>query len=353
MAQILRQSTAVTVRLGPFIDEADGKSVLNSGVSVAVADQAEILKAYGASAVSMDSSHNLALITGAAGWYDIDLSSTDTNTAGPLDILMQDVAQYLPVFAKFQVMDATTFDTLYADNPTILTALDIGQLYESTIDTTNSQTNFDMTTAIVSDDNWNGNICTITDVSTNETVSRWVTDVIQSSNTITISSAPPFTIVDNDIIRVESRQHASYAIQNYDPPTKSELDSTETTINQKTIDVARVMGRKDSAVATDNSTEVTEINANQGAGAGAYNNVTDSQEARDVVSIWNTVLTEDYAALGAEGTAAEMLYTIQQFLIDADITGTTMTVRKRNGSTPAYIITIDDANTPTDKNRTS
>lgn len=37
--------------------------------------------------------------------------------------------------------------------------------------------------------------------------------------------------------------------------------------------------RKDSAIATDNSAEVTELNANGGSGAGAYANTTDAQEA--------------------------------------------------------------------------
>ena len=38
--------------------------------------------------------------------------------------------------------------------------------------------------------------------------------------------------------------------------------------------------RKDAAIATDNATELTEINADGGSGAGSYNNTTDSLEAR-------------------------------------------------------------------------
>ena len=184
MAQILRQSTAITVNLGPFIDQSDGKTVKNSGVSVALADQAFIAKADGAARVDMDSSHNLSLITGGAGWYSIDLSTADTNTTGTLELVIQDVDVFLPVFAKFQVMDAATYDTLYADTPTLLTSRDVGQLYESAITTVNSQVNFDMTETITSADAYNGQTVIVTDVSTGESVARWIVDTIVASNDV-------------------------------------------------------------------------------------------------------------------------------------------------------------------------
>ena len=42
----------------------------------------------------------------------------------------------------------------------------------------------------------------------------------------------------------------------------------------------QLIARKDSAITTDNATELTELNANGGSGAGSYNNTTDSLEAR-------------------------------------------------------------------------
>lgn len=70
-------------------------------------------------------------------------------------------------------------------------------------------------------------------------------------------------------------------------------------------------------------------------------------------SVWQQVLTESYATDGAEGTASQILYAIQQFLLDADISGTTMTIRQLDGTTQAYVLTLDNATTPTDKNRTT
>jgi len=86
-----------------------------------------------------------------------------------------------------------------------------------------------------------------------------------------------------------------------------------------------------------------------------YTDVVSADSLSDgaVDQIWQTVLTQSYAAQGAEGTASQILYTIQQFLTDADISGTTMTIRQLNGSSSAYVITLDSSTTPTDKNRTA
>jgi len=72
-----------------------------------------------------------------------------------------------------------------------------------------------------------------------------------------------------------------------------------------------------------------------------------------VTDIWETVLTEAYSADGAAGTATQILYACQQFLLDADVSGTTMVIRKLDGTTAAITLTLDNATTPSDKNRTA
>lgn len=349
MSQVLRQSTAVTVRIGPFMDATNGVTP-ETGITIAAADQAEILKAGGVATVTLDSANNLVAITGCDGWYDLDLGTDDTSLAGTLDIVIQDASVCLPVFARFIVMDAISYDAIYGETPTLLTARDIGQLYESTVlSPVSSQTNLTMNDSFSSTNNWQGNIVTIQQVSTGETVTRWVASTNHSTDLIVLNAAPTFTIIPGDIVRVESRIHPMYANNLYDAATGAEA----VVIRADIKNYARVLARKDAAIAIDNATEHGAINANQGNGAGNYNNVTDSLEATDVASMWTTVLTEDYATLGAQGTAAQMMYTIQQFLTDADITGTTMTIRKRNGTTAAYTITLNSSTTPTDKNRAS
>jgi hypothetical protein len=57
------------------------------------------------------------------------------------------------------------------------------------------------------------------------------------------------------------------------------LEASVQSVLSKLLKYVQLIVRKDSAIATDNATEVTAINANGGSGAGAFANTTDSQEA--------------------------------------------------------------------------
>lgn len=70
-------------------------------------------------------------------------------------------------------------------------------------------------------------------------------------------------------------------------------------------------------------------------------------------AVWETTLTEAYAADGVAGTGAQILYIMQQFMLDSDISGTAYTIRKLDGTTQAAVLTLDSSTTPTDKNRTA
>lgn len=63
--------------------------------------------------------------------------------------------------------------------------------------------------------------------------------------------------------------------------------------------------------------------------------------------ILTTALTEAYAADGAAGTLSEILFGIQAFLHERDVAGTTLTVKKLDGSTSAMTFTLNDSTSPT------
>lgn len=67
--------------------------------------------------------------------------------------------------------------------------------------------------------------------------------------------------------------------------------------------------------------------------------------------ILQQALTEAYAADGAAFTAAQALYEICQLVSEFSISGTTITVKKRDGSTTAMTFTLDDATSPTARTR--
>jgi len=62
-------------------------------------------------------------------------------------------------------------------------------------------------------------------------------------------------------------------------------------------------------------------------------------------------MTESYAADGAEATPEQALYQIWGMLTEFAISGTTLTVKKLDGSTTAMTFTLDDGTTPTALNR--
>jgi len=66
-----------------------------------------------------------------------------------------------------------------------------------------------------------------------------------------------------------------------------------------------------------------------------------------VDALFVRALTEAYAADGAAPTVAQVLFATQQFLQERVVSGTTVTVKKLNGTTTAMTFTLDDATTPT------
>lgn len=68
-------------------------------------------------------------------------------------------------------------------------------------------------------------------------------------------------------------------------------------------------------------------------------------------TLFTTALTEAYAADGAAPTVAQALLLIQQLLTEISVSGTTMTVKKLDGTTTAATLTLNDGSSPTSVTR--
>lgn len=106
MPNLLRQSTAQTIRFGPFLDDTDFKTA-ETGLTVAQADR-QVSKDGGAFA---QSNHTGNSTHDTDGWYSDDLDATDTNTLGIL-ILQVVVTGALPVWHEYLIVPAVVYDTL-------------------------------------------------------------------------------------------------------------------------------------------------------------------------------------------------------------------------------------------------
>jgi hypothetical protein len=132
MSQVLRQSTQVIVVIGPFVDVGDAFTP-EIGVTLSGADEAEILKANTATTTSI-SGATWAAITGCDGYYALTLTTSLTDTVGPLTVMVNDDSVCLPVFARFQVIEEAAYDAIYAASASPATAAGVSAVETDTQD---------------------------------------------------------------------------------------------------------------------------------------------------------------------------------------------------------------------------
>lgn len=106
----LKQSTAVTVPVGPFVDSTDGDSA-ETGLTISQADVR--LKKNGGNAAQKNESSSLT--HDEEGVYDCDLDATDTNTLGILTLFVHESGA-LHVRHDFMVMPANVWDSFFASD---------------------------------------------------------------------------------------------------------------------------------------------------------------------------------------------------------------------------------------------
>lgn len=102
----LKQSTVVTIMLGPFVDEDDGKTA-EVGLTITQADVR--LSKNGANMAQKTDAN--AAVHDEIGIYSCQLDATDTGTLGILDVMVHESGA-LPVHQSYQVVVAHWYDTM-------------------------------------------------------------------------------------------------------------------------------------------------------------------------------------------------------------------------------------------------
>lgn len=101
---------------------------------------------------------------------------------------------------------------------------------------------------------------------------------------------------------------------------------------------------------------VTEIQAGLATSASisALNNLSAAQVNAEVVDALATdVIADSIPADGSRPTIAQALYLLTQLMLERSVSGTTMTVRKPDGSTTLLTLTLNDGTSPTSITRAS
>ena len=106
--QLLKQSTAITIQFGPFLDETDGKTA-ETGLTISQADirlsknGGNIAQTHSATGATHDE----------LGWYSLPLDATDTNTLGRLLVIVHESGA-LPVWREFMVMSYQVWNSFFS-----------------------------------------------------------------------------------------------------------------------------------------------------------------------------------------------------------------------------------------------
>lgn len=106
--QWLKQSTATTAKIGPFIDETDGKTA-ETGLTISQAD-VRLSKNGGNIAQKTEAT---SCTHDELGIYGCPLDTTDTNTLGRLQLWVHESGA-LPVWHEFMVVPANVWDSFFS-----------------------------------------------------------------------------------------------------------------------------------------------------------------------------------------------------------------------------------------------
>ena len=173
-------------------------------------------------AAASGSSNDMVLCRANTANYWLELTAAQVSQIG-YNKLTGFISGALIVSQDFQIYDAAVYDALYGTGGTFIDIFDIGVVYEALVTDVNSATSHDYDVSIITDDNWIGLTLTYYDDGTGDTWVTWVADVDQANDRIIAAVAPGWTVAVGDKIRVRDTVHPTYALNTYDPPTRTEL----------------------------------------------------------------------------------------------------------------------------------
>lgn len=126
--QFLKQSTAITLKIGPFLDDTDGKTA-ETGLTITQAD-IRLSKNGGDLAQKNEST---SCTHDELGIYGCPVDTTDTGTLGRLQLWVHKSGA-LPVWHEYMILSANTYDSLFGSDQLEVDLLQIGGITQSATD---------------------------------------------------------------------------------------------------------------------------------------------------------------------------------------------------------------------------
>lgn len=237
-------------------------------------------------------------------------------------------------------LTATMKTSVNAEVDTALTDINLDHLVKSAVDTNFATTvHLDSVVGQMVDVGTSATFDRTTD--SNEAIRNKQTDIETDTAEIGTAGAGLTDLGGMSTgMKGEVNAEADTALTDYDPPTDTEM-------------IARTLPTADYVVTTDTIAGVTTAtnltNAPTNGDFTATMKTSVNTEAKDVLTV--DTIADSYATDGNQPTIAQAILAIQQFAQEKSISGTTLTVKKPDGSTTAMTFTLDHATEPTSLTR--
>lgn len=312
--RFLKTNTATRVTVGPFLDRTDGITP-ETALTVTSCKLTLMVDTGGVPTLVLDTNptasggaNDMVHVTGDdAGFYDLELAAANVNYVGSAMLALTDAATHCPVFHEFTILPAAVYDSLIGGTDTL--PADVTQ--------------------------WNGTAVPTSSVGGPGVIRRGTTST-HSASTITLAaeSAPGLNFFAGATVRIISGTGIDQA----------RTVASSTNANPPVLTLSRNW-----AVTPSGSITYEVIDGELGTTLAEINAEVDTAIADAAIptTTLTTAMTESYAADGATMTLAQGIYFLTQMLSEAAVSGTTMTIKKLDGTTTAYTLTLGDATNPT------
>lgn len=323
----LKQSTAATIHVGPAVDATDGFTP-ETGLAAGTVDEIGVYKHAGTSLTSI--SGTTTLTHRAGGMYTATLSTSDTDTVGHLVFYMRDDSVCRPIRLEFTVLPANVYDSLVGGTDQL-----------------------DVNTA-----QWAGTTVTLSSVSAKPEM-----DVYSISNDATAANnlesyCDGGSNMPVDAVKISGDGGAADNCELF-------FDGTGYNASNSTIGTVTTAGALGAQAKLDVNAEVdtalnTAIPGSPTANSinqriKAIDELTESGGAGDLAAILldtgtdgvQVSMAQSYPVSPTNGTVGDALATARSIRNNYSVSGTTLTVKKDDGSTTFYTKTLDSATNPT------
>ncbi len=108
--RFLRQSTALDVVVGPLVDKTDGVTPVTAATLGGIT--AAVIKGDARTGLTLAASGNNHFTHIADGYWELNLTTSDTNTTGIFRVTLRDDDGFLPMWEDFMVLPQQVFDSL-------------------------------------------------------------------------------------------------------------------------------------------------------------------------------------------------------------------------------------------------